>query len=249
MAQPTHLFILQWSQMITSSVLHLAFTPKDNLVFPFTAGQFITFHLQGPQKTLYRSYSIANDPNQTGNVIEIACAKVQGGVASTLLFTMQPGDAIAASGPHGSFVLKEETPARYILIATGAGVTPYRSMLNQLKKRFQRLQNGFEVILILGVRHATDLLFKDEFLHFAEDQPCFKFYACYSQEKKTALENFERLGRVQDMFQELALDPIQDIVYLCGNPNMIDDTFTLLMKLGFDRKNVLREKYLFSRWR
>lgn len=78
----THLFILQWSQMITpgvhgcgsrvrgilcchilvcvhhadimlysSSGVHHVFTPVDNLVFILTAGQFITFHLQGPRKT------------------------------------------------------------------------------------------------------------------------------------------------------------------------------------------------------
>lgn len=246
MAQPTHRFILKWSKMITPSVLHLGFTREDNLALPFVAGQFITLHIEGPQKTLHRSYSLANTPHQSDNVIEIACAKVEGGVASNLLFNMKPGEVVSASGPYGLFVLKEETPARYILIATGTGVTPYRSMLNEIKSRLENLQTGLEVILVLGVRYADDLLFKEDFLNFAKAHPKFKFYACYSQEKKSPLESFERLGRVQDTFKELNLEPTRDIVYLCGNPNMIDNTFALLTELGFDRKNVRREKYLFS---
>jgi len=246
MAQPTRRFTLKWSKMITPGVLHLAFAREDKLALPFTAGQFITLHIEGPQKILHRSYSLANAPNQIDDVIEIACAKVEGGVASNLLFNMKPGDVVSASGPYGLFVLKEETPARYILIATGTGVTPYRSMLDEIKARFMKLQPELEVILILGVRHTNDLLFKEEFLEFSKKYPRFKFYACYSQEKKSSLEDFERLGRVQEIFKELNLNPAQDIVYICGNPNMIDDTFALLTNSGFDRKNVRREKYLFS---
>jgi NAD(P)H-flavin reductase len=101
-------------------------------------------------------------------------------------------------------------------------------------------------VLILGVRFANELLFKEEFLNFAKKYPRFKFYACYSQDKKIQLEDFEHLGRVQDIFKNLNLNLTQDIVYLCGNPNMIDDTFALLTNLGFDRKSIRREKYLFS---
>ncbi len=246
MAQPTHRFILKWSKMIAPMVLHLAFTREDNLAIPFKAGQFITLHIEGPQKILHRSYSLANAPHQEDNVIEISCAKVEGGIASSLLFGMQPGDSLFASGPYGLFVLKEEHPARYILVATGTGVTPYRSMLGEIKQRLEDLQQKLEVILILGVRHSNELLFKEEFLDFAKKNPRFKFYACYSQEKKAQLEHFERLGHVQDTFTDLNLNVEQDIVYLCGNPNMIDSTFALLTSLGFDRKNIRREKYLFS---
>ena len=245
MAQPTHRYILKSATMIAPKVRHLAFMREGDLPLPFTAGQFITLHIEGPNKILHRSYSIANPPN-IDNTIEIACAYVEGGISTGVLFGLEPGAIISASGPHGLFVLKEERPARYVLIATGTGVTPYRSMLNEIRHRFVKKHPELEVIVIFGVRSPEELLFKDEFLDFAEENPGFKFYACYSREAGDFLQPFERIGHVQSIFNELSLDPAKDIVYLCGNPNMIDDNFSSLTEMGFDKKMVRREKYLFA---
>jgi len=245
MAHPTHRYILKWSKMITPKVRHLAFSREDKASFSFVAGQFITLHIEGPTKILHRSYSIANTPQQD-DTIEIACAYVEGGVATGLLFGMQVGDPILASGPYGLFVLKEERPARYLFIATGTGVTPYRSMLNDIKERFKHSHPELEVVLILGVRNSKELLFAEEFVAFAKANPRFKFYTCYSRETSPVTQSFEHHGHVQDLLQSLNLAPLQDIVYLCGNPNMIDDTFNLLTGMGFEKKSVRREKYLFS---
>lgn len=244
MAQPTRRFVLRWAKMIAPKVRHLAFQLEDLQNIPFIAGQFLTLHVEGTAKTLHRSYSIANVPNQ--NTLEIACALVEGGAASTFLLNLQVGDSIAASGPYGLFVLKDERPARYVFIATGTGVTPYRSMLSDLEYRLQNSHPELEIVLLLGVRSRAELLFADEFLEFARKYPNFKFYACYSKEAATDINSFERLGHVQDTFPFLQLDPNRDIVYLCGNPNMIDDNFAQLTDLGFDKKNVRREKYVFS---
>lgn len=245
MAQVTHPYVLRWSKMIAPKVLHLSFERADKAPLPFVAGQFMTLHVPGPTKILHRSYSIANVPDNSASV-EMACSYVEGGIASQLLFNLKPGDTIEATGPYGLFVLKDERPKRYILIATGTGVTPYRSMLQEIKQRLNNPDQDLTVNLILGVREEAELLFKDEFLQFAKEEPNFEFYACYSRAENKALESFERKGYVQTVFEELNLDPLNDIVYLCGNPNMIDETFALLTERGFDRKSVRREKYLFS---
>jgi ferredoxin-NADP reductase len=247
MAQHTNRYILKWSRMITPRVRHLAFMREDENPVPFIAGQFITLHIDDPTKgkVVHRSYSLANSPSEE-NLFELACAYVEGGVATNLLFNLQPGDAIIAGGPVGLFTLKkDEAPRRYILIATGTGVTPYRSMLGELKHRFSN-QTHTEAMVIQGVRTPDELLYGDDFKSFADQHPNFTFTACYSREGKATLEAHERMGRVQDVFSELGLDPAQDIVYLCGNPNMIDEAFATLSSLGFERKNIRREKYLFS---
>lgn len=245
MAHPTHRYILKWSKMLAPKVRHLAFTREDNLPLAFTAGQFMTLHIEGPTKILHRSYSIANRPGQD-NTIELACSYVEGGVASSLLFGMQPGDSLIAGGPYGLFVLKEEQPARYILIATGTGITPYRSMLDEIEKRLTNTHPDLEVVLVLGVRNPAELLYGEEFIEFANKHPRFKFHVYYSREINENPRPFERKGHVQETFPELKLDPNRDIVYLCGNPSMIDESFAALTEMGFDRKNVRREKYLFS---
>lgn len=249
MAQPTHRYILEWSRMITPHIIHLCFTREDKQPLPFVAGQFITLHIEDPTnpgKKLHRSYSIANIPAQD-NTIEMACAYVENGRATNLLFNLKPGDSIEASGPYGLFVLKEEQPTRYILVATGTGVTPYRSMLHNIQKRLAADPN-LSIMVIQGVRNQAELLFGDDFMALATAEPRFQFKVCYSRP-----ENPEKLvspteckGYVQELFTELNLDPQSDIVYLCGNPNMIDDAFAKLSAQGFDRKAIRREKYLFA---
>jgi ferredoxin-NADP reductase len=244
MAHPTRRLIVQWTKRITPMIQHLGFVPEDKQPIPFKAGQFITLNIEGPAKILHRSYSIANAPGD--DTLELACAYVEGGVATKLLFGLHPGDLVSASGPFGLFTLKEERPVRYVLIATGTGVAPYRSMLKDIQERFENAHPELNVALVLGVRNQTELLFGEEFAQFEKQQSRFKFYACYSQ---SLLENplsFERFGRVQVVFNELSLNPENDIIYLCGNPNMIDENFALLTEMGFDKKAVRREKYAFS---
>lgn len=244
MAQPTHRYILQWSREIAPGVKHLGIAREDEKPLSFIAGQFMTLHIFDPNrsKILHRSYSIANPPQ--GNVLEIACAFVQGGVASNFLFSLKPGDVIEASGPYGLFVLKEEKPKRYIFVATGTGITPYRSMLVELKNRLET-QADMQVVIVQGVRNREELLFGQEFVEMTKTHPNFHFYACYSR-IDTLQHPYERKGHVQVTFEELNLNPSQDIIYLCGNPNMIDDAFAHLSQLGFDRHTIRREKYVFS---
>lgn len=248
MARQTHPYILKWSKMITPHIKHLSFMREDQAALPFTAGQFITLHIpdtNNPEKILHRSYSIANIPEED-NTIEIACAYVENGRATNLLFNLQPGEAVEASGPYGLFVLKDEKPKRYFLIATGTGVTPYRSMLNEIQKRLKE-DPEISIHVVLGVKNQAELLFGEDFLLCAKQQQNFRFLACYSRaDREQPLDAFECHGHVQDSFERLKLNPETDLVYLCGNPNMIDDVFKILTEQGFDKKNIRREKYLFA---
>lgn len=234
---------LESSQRLSPSVDYYRFSTEDGQPFDFLPGQFVTLDVPGPDKIVHRSYSIANPPE--GNRLEIACAYVEGGLATSYLSALQPGDCIEASGPHGLLILKEEQPTRILLVGTGTGVAPYRSMLNQIQDRL-RDNPALEIIAVQGTRQATDLLFANDFIALDQQYSNFHFYACYSQAKQTQ-HDFEHLGRVQTVLEKLQPNPNQDLIYLCGNPHMIDDNFAHLSAIGFDKKNIRREKYSFSR--
>lgn len=238
--------ILEASEQIAPDVKHFTFRYEEGESFEFIPGQFITLHIPTAEKVLRRSYSIANKSNQASNKIEFAASYVPAGVASELLFTLKPGDKVAATGPFGRLVLREEMPERYILVATGTGVTPYRTMLAELEHRF-KLRPCFKVILLFGVRKREDLLYRDEFVTFAEKNAWFEFHAYYSRVKLQEASNYEHTGYVLNAFSELKPNPKQDIVYLCGNPNMVDEVFTLLVKsYAFPTDIIRREKYISS---
>jgi ferredoxin-NADP reductase len=232
---------LKSKKFITPTVLHMEFITPDNCSFTFIPGQFITFHFELEEKAYSRSYSIGSIPTQTKS-IEIAVSPFQGGPGTRKLFSLEPGDLIQTSGPFGRLILRDEPVKRYILIATGTGVTPYRAMLPELLER--SIKEGVEVIILLGVKSPEELLYAQDFLDFSEMHKAIKFYAFYSRSLPSILKEYERSGYVQTAFSELDLNANSDIVYLCGNPNMIDDAFNLLRLKGFETTQVRREKYI-----
>jgi len=236
-------FVLRESQMITPRVLQMNLRRADGQPFSYIPGQFITLHLPHESMELRRSYSVATIPGSGGDV-EIAVTQVEGGRATGILFGLQPGQEVSATGPFGRFVLREDPPSRYLLIATGTGVSPYRAMLPQLKALIAAKQHT--AVVMLGVRGPDELLFGGDFIEFAKENPGFEFVANFSRRVSDPPRGHERKGYVQDHLMELKPDPKKDIVYLCGNPDMIDTSVEHLKALGFDNTNLRREKYVSS---
>lgn len=237
------------SHMLAPSVRHLAFERVDGQPLAFVPGQFLQVHFNYADGTATkRSYSVATvgDGSSPAQRIEIAVSYVQGGAATALLSELAPGGVIDASGPYGRFCLQDaDSNRRYLLLATGTGVTPYRAMLPKIDAWLA--QGGREVALLYGARSERELLYGDEFEAFAATHPGFSFYACFSREARTNPRPHDRPGHVQHVLAELAPDPAHDIAYLCGNPNMVDAAFIALKESGMEVRHIRREKYISSR--
>jgi len=236
--------------MLAPSVRHLAFERADGNAFAFVPGQFVQVHFNyADGKPTKRSYSVATiGAGDTSPVrqVEMAVSYVEGGAATELLGNLREGEAISASGPYGRFCLMEpDANRRYLLVATGTGVTPYRSMLPQL--RVLMAARNIEVALVYGARTEQELLYADEFDAFAAENPNFHFYACLSRAPRAQPRAHDRNGRVHVALAELKPDPAHDIAYLCGNPDMVDQAFALLKEAGLPIPHIRREKYVSSR--
>ena len=244
MAQKQFQLVLQSARMITPRVRELTLVREDQSPLDYTPGQFITLFIEAEGQRLRRSYSIASIPGSEPNELRIAATYVDGGRATARLFAMEPGERIEAMGPFGRLVLREDPPGRYLLVATGTGVTPYRAMLPELERRIDL--EDFSVELLLGVRGPEDLLYGEEFVAFAKQCRGFTFRACYSRAMPERASEFEHSGYVQGLLPNMGLNPERDIVYLCGNPTMIDEATAFLTESGFSMPNVRREKYVSS---
>ena len=234
---------LEESFMLSPKVKHFRFKCELDEPFNYSSGQFITIHFEKDGKTLRRSYSLANPPKKD-NQIEFAAGFVENGPGTELLFNLKPGEQININGPFGRLVLKEPSPKRYILVATSTGVTPYRAMIPDLK---ELLSNDFtmKVDILLGVQNREEILYADDFIAFAEMFPKqVRFIPCLSRQPEDELIAGERAGYVQHAFEALTLNPAEDLIYLCGNPAMIDESFEYLKEQGFTTKEIVREKYI-----
>ncbi len=240
--------------MLAPNVAHLCFARADGQPLDFVPGQFVQVHFQYADGTpTKRSYSLATVHDHAlgpGEAVEIAVSYVSGGAATALFEGLEIGGTVDASGPYGRFCLMPaDANRRYLLVGTGTGVTPYRSMLPLLERAIA--ERGVEVVLLFGARAPGELLYGDEFRAFAQAHPGFRFVPCFSRELPepgSAQAHADvRHGYVQNFLDEFAPSAEGDIAYLCGNPNMVDACFELLKERGLPVPQIRREKYVSSK--
>ncbi|MEO6969226.1 MAG: FAD-binding oxidoreductase [Rhodanobacteraceae bacterium] len=248
MAEHFHLRLAD-SFMLAPAVRHMAFERADGAPFAFVPGQFVQVHFAYDDgKPTKRSYSVGTIGKGAGAVrrLEIAVSYVDGGAATRLLGDLPHGGTVEASGPYGRFCLMDaDANARYLLVATGTGVTPYRAMLPKIEKLIA--QRGCTFVLLYGARSEAELLYGEEFEAFARAHAGFDFHPCFSRGARAASRPLDRLGYVQTVLPEFEPHPERDIAYLCGNPDMVDAAFTALKEAGLPVQHIRREKYVSSR--
>jgi CDP-4-dehydro-6-deoxyglucose reductase len=208
--------------------------------FEFLAGQFITFDLPIGEKRLqrWRSYSIANEPNGT-NIIELCIVRLKNGLGTTYLFEeVSVGSFLKFKGPDGNFCLPETIDKDIVLVCTGTGVAPFRSVLHDI---FSKNKVHKKIHLIFGCRHSEDILYRAEFEQFATQYPEFQYNICLSREIKEGTTQ----GHVHRVYiQTYARKDSNVQFYLCGWSKMIDEAVeNLLLTLGYERNQVKYELY------
>lgn len=199
----------------------------------FTPGQFISFSSNHCGRPVTRAYSIASAPN--GNRFELCLNRVKEGLLSPWLFEMAPGAEIEMQGPMGYFCPRQ--PFRdSLLVATGTGIAPFRSFLLSGTV----LDSGARITLLFGARYEAGLVYRELFEDLEKSRPGFLFLPTITR-PGPGWKGWT--GRVQQHLEE-ALAGRRDIdVYLCGLKAMVDDVRTQLKQLGFDRKQIIAEKY------
>ncbi len=213
----------------------------------FKAGQFVTMDLPISDKRLkrWRSYSIANAPNESKE-LEFCIVNLTGGGASDYLFNeVQVGTEIKFKGPDGTFTLKEPVEKDLVFICTGTGIAPFRSMIWDIYKHHKSHR---KVHLIFGTRTADHILYRTEFEQLQQEMPNFKYTVALSREENLnpADFNFEIYkGYVHEAYLAQYKFPYPDVdFYICGWSNMIDDAVAnLLLKLGYDKSQIHYELY------
>ena len=236
---------MQGMDNLNDNTVNIRFSVDSEQPFVVIAGQFLRLHFtQDDGFETFRSYSVANifpEEKSTLEHIDIAVSWVPGGLATEKLSAMKVGDQLDATGPYGRFCLLPDRHDRYFLIATGTGVTPYRAMLNEIELR---LQSGSEFYVIMGAQDESGLLYEDDFMAMDQRHEGFHYIPCLSRKQRSSPTANDQSGYVQHYLAGHEFDPENDIAYLCGNPNMVDEAFKLLKEKGLPVPLIKREKYV-----
>ena len=153
---------------------------------------------------------------------------------------------IDASGPYGRFCLQAgDTNRRYLLVATGTGVTPYRAMLPQIRELLARAV--LQVALLYGARNEASCSMARNSKPSPRRNPGFTFYGCLSRVPRArAARRTTAMATCRSCWPNWRPSR-NDIAYLCGNPDMVDAAFAVLKDSGLPVPHIRREKYVSSR--
>jgi CDP-4-dehydro-6-deoxyglucose reductase len=226
---------------LAPSVKSFVFERTDGRPLAFEPGQWLNLILPMPASEIRRAYSIASAPDGTPR-FELAVTEVTGGPGSGYLCGLGPGARLRAVGPQGFFTRSPADANPSLLVATGTGVTPLRSMM------LAALAAGTPapMWLLLGVRHVDDILYRAEFESLARSHPQVRVDFTLSQGGPGWSG---RRGYVQNHIPELwallsSSNQGQPHVYVCGLERMITAVRQLVRKdMGIARERVHSERY------
>lgn len=234
MAHIEYLCQVKTFRMLTPTVFEIGFQPDQKV--PFLAGQFCSMIIEGrgPEgRNLRRAYSIASHPEQ--DIIELCIKKVENGPGSSFLSEKRPGDTVRCLFPYGTFVYKSAPARNVVFIATGTGVSPFRSIL--LSEAFKK-NPPLSSTLLLGVREESELLYQEELAKVRGTQMEFfvsRPSATYRGSKGRVTDYLYGLG---DAYPWEGTD-----FYLCGNGAMIDEVKLFLVQKGVPKTAIFQEVY------
>ncbi|MEN8258566.1 MAG: 2Fe-2S iron-sulfur cluster binding domain-containing protein [Thermodesulfobacteriota bacterium] len=226
------------------------FTPDINFVsfrilspaegISFRAGQYVQLEVPKYELTAepeFRAYSIASPPAEE-HELGLLITRVPEGVVSTYVHEyLKEGDELTLRGPFGEFCLRE-SERELLMIATGSGLAPIRSMLNQIKQG----GSAKKVTLFFGDRRPEDLLCYDEMLEFERTMANFTYVPTLSRTTEQDDWSGEK-GRVTDLIKKYIPDNPPLDAYICGIPAMVHSCHDLLIKKGLPPERICFDKF------
>ncbi|MGE6441076.1 ferredoxin--NADP reductase [Psychrobacter sp. NPDC078409] len=228
--------------------------------FKFTAGQFVRLGVNPSQlkyyqqtdasdetadtalnEDVFRAYSIVSSPFD--EVIEFFSIVIPDGAFTSQLQHLQVGDELLLNTmPFGFLTLaryQKPLPKDLWLLATGTGLAPFLSMLQDLKT----WEDYEHIVLAYSARSTEELAYVEKIESLQEDfgtlvdNPAKLIFIPIVTREPVEGALSERLPKLllEGTLQEragIALDIDTTHVMLCGNPDMVEDTKEALKTLG-----------------
>ena len=215
--------------------------------FKFVPGQFASLGVEKDGHRIERPYSIVSAP--TEDEVEFFFELVPEGALTPLLHKLQVGDELLMRKiPKGKFSLDLSNGKRHhLLISTVTGVAPFVSYVRTLSKDWKegRFDGSHQLYLLNGASRPWEFGYKEELMEFDKQLPFFKYVPTVSRPWDHSDWPGE-IGRADDILRKYAdhwdLDPSNTHAYLCGHPDMIENSKAILKRRGFTDKGAVKEE-------
>ncbi len=210
----------------------------DNYLFEFSftddslknsaPGQFVELWVPGVGEA-----PISVCSAKVNDTIDLLIRRV--GRVTNALYLLKEGDTVGLRGPYGTgFPVDGFSGRNLCLVAGGLGAAPIRSLWQHI---LNNREHFGKVILIYGMRHSQELLFRQEFKLLLRRHD-IELYLAAEEIDGPALPPINmQVGRVTDLIKEANLDASFQVA-MCGPPIMYRYAIKELLTKGIKEEQM-----------
>jgi ferredoxin-NADP reductase len=209
--------------------------------FPHRAGQHYDVRLTAPDGyQAQRSYSIASNPEQRGE-IELTVERLAEGEVSTYLHdVLIVGDQVELRGPIGGyFVWETSMGGPLLLVAGGSGIVPLMAML----RHRCTVDSDVPVRLLYSSRTYEDIIYREELEQLSMDHTGVEVFHTLTRALPRDWGGYQR--RIDQAMLQEVIKPFGRYAraYICGPTAMVEGVANGLVNLGIAAEQIRTERF------
>jgi Na+-transporting NADH:ubiquinone oxidoreductase subunit F len=223
---------------LTRDIKEIRFRLDDPHEILHHPGQYVQVLVPSMDGPVFRAYSVSSPPYEP-NIVELVVRLVPGGIGSTYLHNLQPGDTINFTGPYGEFALNENCSVEIVCVGGGCGMAPMKNIIYTIYNKWP----DRSCWLFFGCRTTKDIFYLEQFEKLAKKHT--NFHVIYALSDK--LDKNEKWAG-ETGFIHLAVDKklekgIRRQAFLCGPPPMIEAVTRVLEEKGISSEDIFYDEF------
>ena len=187
-----------------------------------------------------RSYSIASEPERTGEV-DITIERIEGGEVSPFMHDIVvPGDRLEVRGPIGGyFVWEAALAAPVLLVGGGSGVVPLMAMA----RHRARAGSSVPMRLLVSSRGPEEIIYRSDLDGLAAAGDGFEVIHTLTRRQPDGWTGYAR--RIDEAMLAEVLAPLGNDVrsYACGPTALVEVVANALVRLGLPPDRIRTERF------
>lgn len=229
---PKYKLILKLKEIVPVAKDVYDFVFEHSRAFRFAPGQYLEWtlgHTNPDNRGNRRYFTIASAPTEENIRIGIKFYKEPSSFKEAL-GALNKGETIIASQLSGDFVLPKDPKKKFVFIAGGIGVTPFRSMIKYLIDK----NEPREIVLLYANKAPEDIAYKNIF----DEAKKLGIRTIY-----TITEHVEgwtgNTGYVnEEMIRKEVPNFLEYTFYISGPHAMVESYHSMLHNMGVAQKNI-----------
>ena len=236
---PKEKLILELKEKIKIAPDIYDFIFSVNQKFSYKPGQYMewTFRHNKPDGRGNRRYfTLASSPTENEIRVGIKFYENSSSFKKSMLAT-NPGSKIIASQLAGDFYLPNDLNKKFLFIAGGIGITPFRSIIKYLLDTNQKR----DAVLFYANKKASDIIYQDVF-DKANEQLQIRTIYTLTDKAQIPPDWNGKAGYVDEqMIMQEVPDYKERVFYLSGRHSMVSSFEKTLSKIGVSKSQIITD--------